>query len=306
MKNDLTSLENMGSETLGKLVAAAEKIKANKEAFAHKLEGKTLLSIFEKPSLRTRLSFEVAMQQLGGKAITIDTQTTTIGKKESIEDTAKVTSRYVDIIMARMYSQSDVEKLAKNASVPVINGLTDKYHPCQILSDLLTIKERKGKLKGLKVAFVGDGNNNVTHCLLIGCALAGINISVACPKKHSPQKDVLEKALKASKGTKIEITDNPEKAVQGADVVYTDTWMSYQVKDEEKEQRIMDFGAFQVTEELMQKAKKDAIFMHCLPAQRGYEQTAEVIDGKQSVVFDQAENRMHMQKAILLYSKGLL
>ncbi len=306
MKNDLTSLEDMDSETLGKLVATAEKIKANKEEFAQKLEGKTLLSIFEKPSLRTRISFEVAMQQLGGKAITIDTQTTTIGKKESIEDTAKVVSRYVDIIMARMYSQQDVEKLAKNASVPVINGLTDKYHPCQILSDLLTIKEHKGKLKDLKLAFVGDGNNNVTHCLLIGCALAGIDISIACPKKHSPQEDVLEKAMKKASGTKIEITENPKKAVHQADVVYTDTWMSYQVKDAEKEQRIMDFGAFQVTEELMQNAKKSAVFMHCLPAQRGYEQTAEVIDGKQSIVFDQAENRMHMQKAILLYSKGLL
>src|SRR3989344_5858225 len=189
MKNDLLSLEKFTGEKIHNLIEKAQDIKSDKKAYAWDLEGETLLSIFEKPSLRTRISFELAMKQLGGHTITIDSQTTPMGKKESIEDTAKVASRFADIIMARMYKQEDLAKLAENASVPVINGLTDKFHPCQILSDLLTIKEKKGELYGLKLAYFGDGNNNVTHSLLLGCALAGINISVASPQKYAPLED---------------------------------------------------------------------------------------------------------------------
>lgn len=306
MKNDVLSLENFTKQKIWRLVSLAQDLKKDPHAYSWQLEGQTLLSIFEKPSLRTRISFEIAMKQLGGHAITVDSQATPVGKKESMEDTAKVVSRYVDIIMARLYSQQDLIKLADNATVPVINGLTDKYHPCQILSDLLTIKEKKGDFEGLKLAYFGDANNNVTHCLMIGCAIAGIDIAVACPKNHSPQSDVIKKATKLAKKSEISITSNPAAAANNADIIYTDSWMSYHIKEEEKEARITDFKPFQVNSKLMKKAKNSAIFMNCLPAQREMEQTAEVIDGAQSVVFDQAENRLHMQKAILLYSKGLI
>ncbi len=306
MKNDVLSLEDFTKEKIRHLIDVAQDIMQGPSSYAWQLEGQTLLSIFEKPSLRTRISFEIAMKQLGGHTITIDSQATPMGKKESIEDTAKVAGRYVDIIMARLYRQSDLAKLAKNSRIPVINGLTDKYHPCQILSDLLTIKEKKGKLEGLKLAYFGDANNNVTHCLLLGCALAGIDISVACPQKHAPMPDVLKKAEKLAKKSEVKITSDPKNAARNADIIYTDSWMSYHIKEDEKEARIKEFMPFQVTSSLLAEAKKDAIFMNCLPAQRGMEQTAEVVDGPQSIVFDQAENRLHMQKAILLYSKGLI
>ncbi len=306
MKNDLLSLENFTKEKIFKLVEKAQGIKSDKKAYAWDLEGETLLSIFEKPSLRTRISSELAMKQLGGHTITIESQTTPLGKKESIEDTAKVTSRFADIIMARMYRQEDMVKLAENATVPVINGLTDKFHPCQVLSDLLTIKEKKGELEGLKLAYFGDGNNNVTHCLMLGCALAGINISVACPKKHMPDKGIAKLAKKFAKKSEVEITFDVSNAAKGADVIYTDSWMSYHIGENEKDARIKEMMPFQVTSKILKQAKKSAVFMNCLPAQRGMEQTAEVIDGNQSIVFDQAENRLHMQKAILLYAKGLV
>ncbi len=305
MKNDVLSLENFTKQKIEKLISVAQDMKKDRHAYTWQLEGQTLLSIFEKPSLRTRISFEIAMKQLGGHTITIDSQATPMGKKESVEDTAKVVSRYVDIIMARLYKQEDLIRLANNASVPVINGLTDKYHPCQVLSDLFTIKEKKGSFEGLKLAYFGDANNNVTHCLMLGCALAGIDMTVACPENHAPQSDVLKKAAKLAK-SEVKITNNPATAANNADIIYTDSWMSYHIKEDEKEARIKEFKPFQVTSSLMKKAKKGAIFMNCLPAQRGMEQTAEVIDGEQSVVFDQAENRLHMQKAVLLYSKGLL
>ncbi len=306
MKNDVLSLENFSKTKVEKLLKEAEQIKKFPEKYSNKLKGKTLLSIFEKPSLRTRISFEVGMKQLGGNAMTIDSQNTPLGKKESLEDTAKVISRYVDIVMARMYKQEHVETLAENSTASVINGLTDKFHPCQILSDLLTIKEKKENFDGLKLAFLGDGNNNVTHSLLLGCALAGIDISVGCPQKHWPQIEIIEKAKSHSQGTLIEITTNAEKAALDADIIYVDSWMSYHINPEEGKQRIIDFAPYQVNNEIMKFAKKDAIFMNCLPAQREYEQTSEVIDGSQSVVFDQAENRLHMQKAILLYTQGLI
>src|SRR3989338_5411299 len=204
--------------------------------------------------------------------------------------------------MARMFEHEGIEKLAKNSAVPVINALTNTFHPCQILSDLLTIYEKKNKLKGLKLAFVGDGNNNITHSLLEGCAIMGIDISVGCPKQHSPQPWIVDMAKNNAKksGSKIRITEDAKKAVENADIVYADSWMSYHVPKEQKGERVKTFQPFQVNKELMKHAKKDAVFMNCLPAMRGYEQTADVIDGKQSIVFDQAENRLHMQKAIIL------
>jgi len=300
------SLENFSKIKIKKLLNEAEQIKKFPEKYSEKLKGKTLLSIFEKPSLRTRISFEVGMKQLGGNAMTIDTQSLPLGKKESLEDTSKVISRYVNLVMARMFKQEDLEKLAENSDIPVINGLTDKFHPCQILSDLLTIKEKKGSLEGLKLTFVGDGNNNVTHSLLLGCAIAGIDISVGCSEKHLPQTEIIEKAKSLSNGSSVEITKDAKKAVKNADVIYADSWMSYHIKPDEEKQRLIEFAPYQVDEELMVEAKENAIFMNCLPAQRGIEQTAEVIDGPQSVVFDQAENRLHMQKAIMLHAMGLL
>ncbi len=299
---DLIDLTDLSKKEILELIDLAERIKKNSGEYKEKLKQKSLLMMFEKPSLRTRVSFEVGMTQLGGHAIFYDLKDSPMGKKESVSDTAKTASRYVDVIMARLYSHSQLKKLAKSSSVPVINGLTDFSHPCQILSDFLTIKEKKGTLEGLKLGYLGDGKNNVTHSLLFGCANMGIDISVGCPKgeEYEPLKEVLEKAKSLAENSKIIITDNPEEATRDADIVYTDSWMSYHVPEEEKKDRIKVLKPFQVTSDLMKNAKKDAIFMNCLPAQRGMEQTEEVIDGSQSVVFDQAENRLHMQKALLL------
>jgi ornithine carbamoyltransferase len=305
IKMHLRNLNDFTKEELKKIIEKAIEIKKNPETYSTALKDKTLLMIFEKPSLRTRVSFEVGMTQLGGHAIFYSIKDSPLGKKESIEDTAKTASRYVDLIMARLYRQEDLDALAENSSVPVINALTDKYHPCQIISDLQTIKEKKGKLKEIKLAYMGDCNNNVTHSLLLGCTMVGMNISVACPKgkEFEPQKEVIEKAKENAKetGSKIEVLHNAQEAAKDADVIYTDSWMSYHIPEEKKEERIEIFKPFQVNEELMSKAKKNAVFMNCLPAIRGMEQTKEVIDGKQSIVFDQAENRLHAQKAIMLY-----
>ena len=284
------------------LIKHSSAIKKNPENYSDVLHNKTLLMIFEKPSLRTRVSFEVGIIQLGGYAVVMETRDTPFREKESISDTAKASSRYCDIIMARLYKQEDIEELAENAAIPVINGLTDTFHPCQILSDLFTIQEKKKKLKGLKLSFIGDGNNNITHDLLLGCSAVGINISVGCPKESVPQKWIVDIAVEKAKKivSNVEISNDAKKAAANADIVYADTWMSYHVPKSEKEARIKLFQPYQVNEELMSLAKKDAIFMNCLPAMRGYEQTAEVIDGKQSIVFDQAENRLHVQKAIML------
>lgn len=298
----LLSLIDWNSENVLDLVSSAANIKKNPEKYGSALKSKTMLMIFEKPSLRTRVSFEAGMTQLGGHAICLDAKDSPLGEKETIADTAKVSSRYCDIIMARLFKQEHMEELAKNSKVPVVNGLTDIFHPCQILSDLLTIKEKKGKLKGLKLSYVGDSNNNITHDLLLGCSAIGMNISIGCQKTMMPQKWVADIALKKAKisGSKIIITNNPKEAVKNADIVYADSWMSYHVPKQEKAKRMKLLKPYQVNVELMKNAKKDAVFMNCLPAMRGMEQTADVIDGRQSIVFDQAENRLHMQKAIIL------
>jgi ornithine carbamoyltransferase len=264
------------------------------------LKGRTLAMIFQKPSTRTRLSFETGIVQLGGTAIYLSANDLQLARGESIEDTARTLSLYVDLIMARVYAHSDIEKLAAYSSVPVINGLSDAFHPCQILADLLTIQEQKNTFNGLKVAWIGDGNN-VCNDLVLGCSKVGMNLSIACPPGFEPNEDVLDVARQeASKSsTEISITDNPLKAVQNADVLATDTFISIG-KDGERQRREEIFlPKYQVNSNLLNSAKQDCIFMHCLPASRGREVTSEVIDGKASVVWDQAENRLHVQKALM-------
>ena len=300
MKRNLVTLKDFSPEEVAKLMEFAAYIKKNPFEYSNAMEQKTLLMLFEKPSLRTRLSFEAGMTQMGGHAIFYSIKDSPLGKKESMYDTAKCASRYCNIIMARLFKHSDIEELAKTADVPVINALTNFSHPCQVLSDLLTIKEKKGTLKGLKLAYLGDSNNNVTHSLLYGCALTGIDIAVACPAGYKPMPLVIEQAKSLAKNSSITITHDAIEAAKDADIIYTDSWMSYHIKEEDEEKRVKIFEPYQVNTELMKHAKQDAIFMNCLPAKRGYEQTAEVIDGSQSVVFDQAENRLHMQKAIML------
>ena len=274
------------------------------------LKGKSMLLIFEKPSLRTYISFDAAMAQLGGHPIFYSTKDSYLGTKETMYDTAKTVSRFVDIIMARLYKHEMMEELAEYAEVPVINGMTDFNHPCQALGDLMTILEIRGRLDGIKVAYVGDGNNNVTHSLMYACAMVGVDIAVSSPEgvEYSPRKGVLEEAkeIAIESGSKLEFHHDAASAVDGADFIYTDSWMSYGIPKEEEAERIKVFEPFRVTAELMSKANPGAHFMHCLPAWRGHEQTAEVIDGPQSIVFDQAENRMHVQKAIILKLLGKL
>ncbi len=260
--------------------------------------------IFSKASTRTRVSFEVGMYQLGGMALFLSQNDIQLGRGESIYDTANVLSRYLDGIMIRTFNQEDVEDLAKFGSIPIINGLTDTMHPCQIMADLLTVYENKGRLQGLKLAYVGDGNN-IVNSLLQGCAKAGIDISVASPKGYWCLPNVVEEAQNDASitGAKICMTEDPEKAVSGADVVVTDTWVSMG-QEGEKETRIKTFMPYQVNDQLFALAKEDAIFLHCLPAYRGYEVAGSVIDGPRSLIFEEAENRLHAQKAILAMLMG--
>ena len=278
----------------------ASKIKAG-EIEDKPLEGKTLAMIFEKSSTRTRISFDVGMYQLGGRAIFLSSNDLQMGRGEPIYDTAKVLSRFVDGIMIRAKKHSDVEELAKHSEVPVISGLTDLEHPCQSLADMLTIKEHLGGWEGKKICFVGDGNN-VCNSLLLIAPLLGMDMSVACPKGYEPDEDILKTAKEYAEenNTDITITDDIGVALENVDVVYTDVWVSMG-DEEEAAQREIDFAPFQVNSDLMSLANDGAIFMHCLPAIRGQEVTADVIDGEQSVIFDEAENRMHAQKAVLYY-----
>lgn len=257
------------------------------------LKNKTLTMIFQKPSTRTRVSFEIGMYQLGGHAINLSSQDMQLSRGESIEDTAKTLSRYTDCIMARVYDHNVLEKLAKSSSVPVINGLSDSFHPCQILADFMTIKEKKGKFKGLKIAWIGDGNN-VCNSMIYGCALSDVKLSIATPKGFEPDKTVIKES---GKFIDIDLTTDPLKAIKNADVVVTDTYTSIHNNDPKRIKKFIT--KYQITQTLMSNAKNDAIFMHCLPAKRESEVTSSVIDGPQSVVWDEAENRLHTQKALL-------
>lgn len=297
----LLGLQSYSEDEIYQVLSLALKLKnEQKQGIVHHiLKGKALAMIFTKSSTRTRVSFEVGMYQLGGSALFLSSQDIQLGRGETIADTAQVLSRYVDGIMIRTYKQSDVEDLAKYGSVPVINALTDLLHPCQILADLQTIYEKKGALKGLKLAFIGDGNN-VAHSLLIGCSKVGMDISVGCPPGYEPNKEIVEMAAQNAvySGSKVLITDSPQKAIEDADVVYTDVWSSMG-QEEESAERMKVFASYQINTSLFSLAKPDAIFLHCLPAHRGEEVTADVIDGSQSVVFDEAENRLHVQKAVM-------
>lgn len=288
-------------EILYLLNEAIEMKKLQKQGKPHPyLAGKVLGMIFEKSSTRTRVSFEVGMLQLGGHAIFLSSKDIQLGRGESISDTAKVLSRYVDGIMIRTFSHDSIEELAEHATVPVINGLTDLQHPTQVLADLLTILEHKGKLSGLKLCYIGDGNNNMAHSLMEGAMKVGMDMSIASPPGYLPNGKITENAVKVGKqtGCSLLITNDPLEAVKDADVIVTDVWTSMGQEDETAK-RLKAFQGFQVNKELCSFAKDDFIFLHCLPVHREEEVTGEIIDGPHSVVFDEAENRLHAQKAIL-------
>jgi ornithine carbamoyltransferase len=302
-KKDFVCINNLTQEEFDQILDLAIEVKKNPSAYATSLKGKTLAMIFQKPSTRTRISFEVGIYQLGGIALYLSSSDLQLGRGETIADTAKVLSRYVDGIMARVFSHQDILDLALNATIPVINGLTDLLHPCQGMADYLTIREKKGKGK-LKIAYVGDGNN-VAHSLLYGAPKAGLDISVVSPHGYFPDENIVDEADKeaSKKGTKVEVTADIDLGVRNADVIYTDVWTSMGQEAEQRE-RLVNLKPYQVNPTLMKKAKKDALFMHCLPAHRGEEVVDEVVDSGQSVVFDQAENRLHVQKAIMLKLMG--
>ena len=291
---DLISIADLSSKDIQGLIESAVELKGKR--IGTQLKGKTLAMIFEKPSLRTRVSFDVGMYELGGHSIYLSPAEIGLGKREPIADVAAVLSRYVHGIMARTFSHDSIVQLAKHATVPVINGLSDEEHPCQILADLQTIYEKKGTLKGINVAYIGDANN-VANSLLLACAIMGMEFWIACPEGYSPIDAVLIKA-RGNKG-QVMITDDPKIAVQDADVVYTDVWTSMG-QEAESAKRRKDFAGYQVNSKLISAAKKDVIFMHPLPAHYGEEIAAGMLRKPQSVVFDQAENRLHMQKAILV------
>lgn len=303
---DLISISQWTAKRLKQVLELAVAVKRRPQEYRSALSDRTLVMLFEKPSLRTRVSFEAAMTQLGGHAIYYELGSSPLGRgKETIEDTAKVLSRYADAIMARLYRHEDIVALARHATVPVINGLTNDEHPTQILADLMTILEHKRRLRGLTLAYVGDGLNNVTHSLLLACARLGVHVRVGCPADPASRPDpvVVARSRRIARrtGTTITITADAREAVRGADVVYTDSWMSYHIPTDQLEERCARFAPYQVTAALMRRARPDAIFLHCLPATRGYEVTAEVIDGQWSVVLDEAENRLHVHKAVLLH-----
>ncbi|XXM74644.1 ornithine carbamoyltransferase [Lysinibacillus sphaericus] len=295
---DLLTWLDYTTEEVHELLTLSEQLK--KDPVSKKLEGKTLGMIFEKSSTRTRVSFEAGMLQLGGHAIYMNSRDIQLGRGESIADTAKVLSSYVDAIMIRTFEHEKVAALAEHASVPVINGLCDTYHPCQALADVLTIYELKGQLAGLKVVYIGDGNN-VAHSFMILCAKLGMEVAVACPEGYEPAQEVIDSTveLAGQSGGSFTLTHDPAAAAAGADIVYTDVWASMG-QEEEAAERLQIFEPYQVNEKLLAHSSPDVKFLHCLPAHRGEEVTGEVIDGAKSAVFQQAENRLHVQKAILL------
>ena len=297
------SIADFSPEEIFHILELSAKLKEEWKKGGNKpiLAGKTLGMIFQKPSLRTRVSFEMAMRHLGGHAIYLSPDEIQLGKRESVADVARVLSRYVDAIMARVFSHKDLEELARYSSVPVINGLSDYSHPCQAVGDIFTIWEKRGAIKGLKLAFVGDGNN-VCNSLLFITSKLGMDMAVASPKGYEPRPEVVQKALEfaAQSGSRITITNDPAEAVRDADVIYTDVWTSMG-QEAEAEERAKVFPPYQVNSALVAKAKPEVMVMHCLPAHRGQEITDEVADGPNSIIFDQAENRLHAQKGILAY-----
>jgi ornithine carbamoyltransferase len=300
MKKDLISIKDLTPGEIEDIFLLTDKLKKNKAKFSKMLAGKTLALIFQKPSNRTRVSFEVGMYQLGGNSVYLAPDEISLGVRESIEDVAKTLSRYVDGIVLRTFAHKDLIELAKFATVPVVNGLSDFSHPCQGLADVYTVREKLKNLKGKTLAYVGDGNN-VCHSLLFACAKTGLNMNVGAPKGYEPDKSVLEEAqtMAKTKGAVINLFNSPTEAVKEADVIYTDVWASMGQEQEAGERKKI-FKDFQLNLNLVKLAKPSALIMHCLPAHRGEEITDEVMDTPGSVIFDQAENRMHVQKAILI------
>lgn len=302
----LLTLQDWTEDEIYQCLSLALKLKAMQKNGEKQtcLSGKTLAMIFAKSSTRTRVSFEVGTTQLGGSALFLSTSDIQLGRGELISDTAQVLSRMVDGIMIRTFKQSDLEELAKYGTIPIINGLTDEFHPCQVLADLLTIYEKKGKLKGLKLAFVGDGNN-MAHSLMIGCSKLGIDVAIASPDgyKPNPVYTAWSVANAEAQGSKVTVCTDPLEACKDADVLYTDVWASMGQEDEAAKRRA-DFSRYQINAQCLEVSKKDAIFLHCLPAHRGEEVTSEVIDGPHSVIFDEAENRLHAQKAVMSLLMG--
>ena len=298
MKKDLLSIYDLDAADFSEIFTRAQLLKnLLRRGIAHEsLRGKTLGMFFDKSSTRTRLSFEAGIHQLGGAGIFLSRRDIQLGRGEPLSDTALIMSRYIDGIMIRTFDQAMVEEFARHATIPVINGLTDLLHPCQVLSDLFTIMEKKGGYEGLKIAYVGDGNN-MTNSWINAAARLPFHLSMACPEGYDPDKSILKRGIREAKEG-IELLRSPGDAVLGADVIYTDVWASMGQEDEAEERRVA-FRGYQVDEKLLRRAKDDAIVMHCLPAHRGEEITAAVIDGPRSVVIDQAENRLHVQKAIM-------
>ncbi|MEM7051464.1 MAG: ornithine carbamoyltransferase [Acidobacteriota bacterium] len=300
----LISIHDLAAGQVARLFDLAESVKADPGAYRSALAGQTLAMIFQKSSTRTRVSFEAGTFQLGGHALFLSSRDIQLGRGEPISDTAQVLSRYVDGIMARTFDHGDVTGLAEHGSIPVINGLTDDLHPCQGLTDYFTLREVFGDLAGRKITYVGDGNN-MAHSLMLGAPKVGMDITIACPAGYEPAADYrqLAEGDAAAAGNRVEVTSDVAAAVAGASCIYTDVWASMG-QEEEQQKRLADFAGFTVDSALMARAADDAVFLHCLPAHRGEEVSAEVADGPQSRIFDQAENRLHVQKAIMLALMG--
>jgi len=296
MKRDFLTLSDLSSGEIQRLLKRAGELKSGKDVNKCPLIGKSIGLLFEKSSTRTRVSLDVGIYQLGGQAIYMNPKEIQIGRGETIHDTAKVLSRYLHAVIIRTYSHETLVEFASHSSIPVINGLSDLHHPCQALGDLMTIAEKRGRLKGVRLAYVGDGNN-VANSLIEAAAMTGINLSVACPKGYEPASDVLKKARTSAKGD-ITVVNDPKQAVKDAEVIYTDVWVSMGQEKEAAKKRER-FRNYQVNRRLLSYADKNVIVMHCMPAHRGEEIAGEIIDGPQSAVFDQAENRLHTQKALL-------
>jgi ornithine carbamoyltransferase len=300
VKKDLISIQDLEAKTIADIIDLTDDVKSGKAKYADALKGKSLGLIFQKPSNRTRVSFEIGMAQLGGQAIYLGPNEIAMGKRESVKDVAAVLSRYLDCMVARTFNHDDIRDLAKYATVPVINGLSDRAHPCQALGDMFTIKEKFGGFKGATLSYIGDGNN-VLNSLMCAAAKVGLDMKIATPKGYEPSKELVNIAKKfsARSGSKLEFYNDPKAAAKGADIVYTDVWVSMGQEGQTKK-REKDFKNFQINDALVKLCKKGYFVMHCLPAHRGQEITDSVMDSKHSIIYDQAENRMHVQKAILL------